>query len=154
MLRLNPGLFQHWQSDALTNWLDLIHDSAGSHRTRLELTHTRLDLINNSARSHPLLAMDLFHFSARSHNLPSARSHQHLARSHPQWLDLIHTLFDLIPHAARSHPLSARSHPHSARSHLHCKKSWRSSLAPTSGDAGPIRTGVGKSFRHPWGQFN
>ncbi len=31
--------FLHWLSDALTNWLDL--------------THTRLDLIHNSARSHP-----------------------------------------------------------------------------------------------------
>ncbi len=33
---------------------------------------------------------------------------------------------------------------------LHCKKSWRSSSTPASGDAGPIHTGVEKSFRHPW----
>ncbi len=32
---------------------------------------------------------------------------------------------------------------------LHCKKSWRSSSTPASGDAGPIHTGVEKSFRHP-----
>ncbi len=36
---------------------------------------------------------------------------------------------------------------------LHCKKSWRSSSTPASGDAGPIHTGAEKSFRHPWRQF-
>jgi hypothetical protein len=36
---------------------------------------------------------------------------------------------------------------------LHCKKSWRSSSIPASGDAGPIQPGVEKSFRHPWRQF-
>ncbi len=36
---------------------------------------------------------------------------------------------------------------------VHCKKSWRSSLTPASGDAGPIHTGVEKSFRHPWRKF-
>ena len=37
--------------------------------------------------------------------------------------------------------------------YLHCKKSWRSSSTPASGDAGPIHTGVEKSFRHPWRKF-
>ncbi len=36
---------------------------------------------------------------------------------------------------------------------VECKKIWRSSSTPASGDAGPIHTGVGKSFRHPWRQF-
>jgi hypothetical protein len=36
---------------------------------------------------------------------------------------------------------------------LHCKKSWRSSSTPASVDAGPIHTGVEKSFRHPWRKF-
>ncbi len=36
---------------------------------------------------------------------------------------------------------------------IHCKKSWRSSSTPTSGDAGPTHTGVKKSFRHPWRKF-
>ncbi len=36
---------------------------------------------------------------------------------------------------------------------VHCKKSWRSSSTPASGDAGPIHTGVEKSFRHPWRKF-
>ena len=35
----------------------------------------------------------------------------------------------------------------------HCKKSWRSSSTPASGDAGPIHTGVEKSFRHTWRKF-
>ena len=35
---------------------------------------------------------------------------------------------------------------------IHCKKSCSST--PASGDAGPIHTGVEKSFRHPWRQFN
>ena len=30
---------------------------------------------------------------------------------------------------------------------IHCKKSWRSSSTPASGDAGPIHTGVEKSFQ-------
>ncbi len=33
--------------------------------------------------------------------------------------------------------------------HPHCKKSCRSSSTPASGDAGPIHTGIEKSFRHP-----
>ncbi len=37
--------------------------------------------------------------------------------------------------------------------HPHCKKSWRSSSTPASGDAGPIHTGVEQSFRHPWIKF-
>ena len=36
---------------------------------------------------------------------------------------------------------------------LHCKKSWRSSSTPASGDAGPKHTGVEQSFRHPWRKF-
>ena len=35
----------------------------------------------------------------------------------------------------------------------HCKKSWRSSSTPASGDAGPKHTGVEQSFRHPWRKF-
>jgi hypothetical protein len=38
-------------------------------------------------------------------------------------------------------------------SSLHCKKSWRSSSTPASGDAGPKHTGVKQSFRHPWRKF-
>ncbi len=41
----------HWQPDALTLRLDLIHKS------RLDLIHRRLDLIHNSARSHPQLIL-------------------------------------------------------------------------------------------------
>jgi hypothetical protein len=61
---------------------------------------TRLDLIHNSARSHPL--------SPRSH--PPRLDLIHLSRSHPHRLDLIHNRLDLIPnrldlvHSARSHP--------------------------------------------------
>ncbi len=36
---------------------------------------------------------------------------------------------------------------------VHCKKSWRSSSTPASGDAGPKHTGVEQSFRHPWRKF-
>ncbi len=36
---------------------------------------------------------------------------------------------------------------------LHCKKSWRSSSTPATGDAGPIHTGVKKSFRLPCRKF-
>ncbi len=36
---------------------------------------------------------------------------------------------------------------------IHCKKSWRSSSTPASGDAWPIRPDVGKSFQHFWRQF-
>ena len=36
---------------------------------------------------------------------------------------------------------------------LHCKKSWRSSSTPASGDAGPIHTGIEQIFRHPWRKF-
>jgi hypothetical protein len=56
-----PGQLRlrHWLSDVLT--------------TRQILSTTRLDLIHNSARSHP--------HSARSHPL-SARSHPHSDRSH------------------------------------------------------------------------
>ncbi len=35
----------------------------------------------------------------------------------------------------------------------HCKKTWRSSSTPASGDAGPIHTGIEKSFRHPCRKF-
>ena len=36
---------------------------------------------------------------------------------------------------------------------LHCKKSWRSSSTPASGDAGPNDTGVEQIFRHPCRKF-
>jgi hypothetical protein len=36
---------------------------------------------------------------------------------------------------------------------MHCKKSSRSSSTPASGHAGPIHTGVKKSFRHPRRKF-
>ncbi len=35
----------------------------------------------------------------------------------------------------------------------HCKKSWRSSSTPASGDAGPKHTGVEQSFQHPCRKF-
>ncbi len=37
---------------------------------------------------------------------------------------------------------------------VHCKKSWRSSSTPASGDAGPIHTGIEQIFRHPWRKFD
>jgi hypothetical protein len=37
--------------------------------------------------------------------------------------------------------------------YTHCKKSWRNSSTPAPGDAGPIHTGIEKSFRHPWRKF-
>ncbi len=36
---------------------------------------------------------------------------------------------------------------------IHCKKSWRSSSTPASGDAGPKHTGIEKSFRHTYRKF-
>ncbi len=36
---------------------------------------------------------------------------------------------------------------------LHCKKSWRSSSTPTSGDAGPKHTGNEQIFPHPCRKF-
>jgi hypothetical protein len=36
---------------------------------------------------------------------------------------------------------------------VHCKKSWRSSSTPASGDAGPKHTGIEKSFWHPYRKF-
>ncbi len=42
---------------------------------------------------------------------------------------------------------------HGRRSRTHCKKSWRSSSTPASGDAGPKHTGIEKSFRHPYRKF-
>ncbi len=35
----------------------------------------------------------------------------------------------------------------------HCKKSWRSSSTPASGDAGPKHTGIEQIFRHPCRKF-
>jgi hypothetical protein len=55
MLGSNSGLLRlrHWQSDALTtrldlihNWLDLIHNWLDLIHTRLDLIHIRLDLIH------------------------------------------------------------------------------------------------------------
>ncbi len=45
MLGLHPGLLRlwHWQSDALTTWLDLICN-------RLDLIYSRLDLIHKKYR--------------------------------------------------------------------------------------------------------
>ncbi len=79
----NPGLLRlrHWQSDALTTRLDLIHNQARSHPQQ--------------ARSHPHQAIS-HPQQARSHP-HQARSHPLQARSHPQ--------------SARSHPQQARSHP-------------------------------------------
>jgi hypothetical protein len=76
MLGSNPGLLLlwHWQSEALTTRLDLIHYSARSHP--------------HSARSHPHSARSYPH-SARSYP-QSARSHPHSTRSYLQ--------------SARSHP--------------------------------------------------
>jgi len=36
---------------------------------------------------------------------------------------------------------------------IHCKKSWRSSSTPASGDAGPNDTGVEQIFPHPCRKF-
>ena len=48
MLGSNLGLLRiwHWQSDALTTWLDLIHIRLDLIHTRLDLIQTKLDLIN------------------------------------------------------------------------------------------------------------
>ncbi len=78
ILRLNPGLLRlrHRLSDPLT---------------------TRLELIYNSARSHPISARSHPH-SARPHPR-SARTHTHSARSHSHphsAIELIHTRLDLI----------------------------------------------------------
>jgi hypothetical protein len=64
MLGLNPGLFplRHWQPDALTTRLDLIHTRQDLIHTLPDLSYTRLDLIHTRIY----------------------RSHPHLARSHPQ----------------------------------------------------------------------
>ncbi len=84
MLGMNSGLLQHCiGNQALYSAIDLIH--------------TRLHLIHNSTRSHPLLGY---------------RSHPHPATSHPHSrLDLIPSLQDLIHYSTRSHPHSGRSHP-------------------------------------------
>ncbi len=65
----------HWRPYALNIRLDLIYDSTGFHphtdRSHSQLgsisSKTRLDLIHNSARSHPQTWLDLVHNSARSH---------------------------------------------------------------------------------------
>jgi hypothetical protein len=82
MLGSNPALLQlwHWQPDALTTWLDLIHNLARSY-PHLARSHPHL------ARPHPHLARSHPHLAISHPNL--ARSHSHLARSHP--------------HLARSH---------------------------------------------------
>jgi hypothetical protein len=46
MLESNPGLLRLWQSDALSNLLDLIHSRLDLVHTPLDLIHTRLDLIH------------------------------------------------------------------------------------------------------------
>jgi len=65
----NPGLLRlwHWQPDALTTWLDLIHSWLDLIHTWLDIIHTWLDV------NHTWL--DLIH----------------------TWLDLIHTRLVLIP---------------------------------------------------------
>jgi hypothetical protein len=63
------GLLRLWhsQQDALTNRLDLIYNSARSHpQLGLMSSTSRLDLIHNLARSHPQSRLDLIHNSARS----------------------------------------------------------------------------------------
>ena len=91
--RIHQGLLRLWlwQSDALITRLDLVPCG-----TLLDLIPTRLDLILNSARSHPQ--------TARSHP-QTARLNSHSVRSHPLLgyiasstrLDLILKLLDLIP---------------------------------------------------------
>ncbi len=53
-------------------------------------------------------------------------------------------------HTTRSPPPAVT---HCLNTYPHCKKSWWRSSTPASGDAGPIHTGVEKSFRHPWRKF-
>ncbi len=122
-----PGLLRlwHWQSDAITTRLELIHEFGQiSSTTRLDLIHKG----HNPTRTHPHAAR------YNPQRTISARSHPHAARPHPQRtqlcqnsstrgqisstknttpLDIIHTRLDLI-HKDRS---SARTHPHAARSH-------------------------------------
>ncbi len=91
----NPGLLQlrHWQSDALTTWLDH-HYSAISH-PHSAISHPHPARSHpHSARSHPHSARSHPH-SARSHS-HSARSHSHSARSHPSYLHFF--TLTLIPH--------------------------------------------------------
>jgi hypothetical protein len=83
MLGSNAGLWL-WQSEALS--------------TRLDLNHSRLDLILNSARSHPHSATDLIPHSARSHPHPA------VDLIHNSAIDLIHARLDFIHNSARSHP--------------------------------------------------
>ncbi len=104
MLGSNPGPLRlwHWQPDALTTWLDLIHTQIDLIHTRLDPIHIRLDLILTGLDLiHPRL--DLIHYSARSHPLLGLISsttrldliHTRLNLIHT-WLDLIHTRIDII----------------------------------------------------------
>ncbi len=60
----------------------------------------------------------------------------------------------IIPEVKLCHHIS---HLHTGKEEnlviLHCKKSWRSSATPASGDAGPIHTGIEQIFRHLWRKF-
>ncbi len=82
MLRSNPGLLllRHWQSDALTTRLDLIHSGLDLIHTWLDLIHIRLDLIHSR--------LDLIHTRLDL-------IHTRLDLIHTR-LDLIHTRLDLI----------------------------------------------------------
>ncbi len=63
MLASNPGLLHlwHWQSDALTFWLDPIHSSAISH-PHLAISHPQLGYISSTARLYLIHSrLDLIH---------------------------------------------------------------------------------------------
>jgi hypothetical protein len=82
MMESNQGLLRlrHWQSDALTNRLDLIHSRLDLSHTMLDLIHARLVLIDSR--------LDLIHS-----RLDLIHSRLDLIQTR---LDLIHTRLDLL----------------------------------------------------------
>ncbi len=89
MLGSNPGLlrFRHWQPDALTTRLDLLHTLLDLIHTRLDLIHTRVDLIHTR--------LDLIHTRLDLIHTRVDLIHTRLDLIHTR-LDLIYTRLDII----------------------------------------------------------
>ncbi len=90
-----------------------------SNHSAIDLIHSRVDFIRNSARSYPALGqissttrLDLIHHAARSHPF-SARSHPQLGQV------LSSTRLDLIHNSARSHPLLGQISSTARLDHIH-----------------------------------
>jgi hypothetical protein len=75
----------------------------------------------------------------------SLNTDNEMRTTNTEWIIHLHTT--ILCNYSTPHP------PASIHVYLHCKKSWRSSSTPASGDAGPIHTGVEKSFRNRWRKF-